>query len=71
MHASVGRFLDSVRCKVIDPSLFVSKESLVTVADGTELEAEVPRLCRSEEEFSIIQNTGTTVEVVTETSFAS
>ena len=71
LHASVGHEFDSVDCSITNSLLFISKESGLPVKEETTLESSVPRQFQSFYEYALVQNTGTTVEVVTEASFAS
>ena len=68
LSISSGREPDIFRAKIIQPNLFISKQSGKTVKKDTTIEVEIPRQFPTVEERKIIEATGVTVEAAASTA---
>ena len=68
LSISTGTQPDKFRLNILEPDLFISKDSGKTIEQGTVLEVNIPRQFPSSNEFNFIQVTSTTVEAATSTA---
>ena len=68
LSISTGKTPDKFRATIVEPNLFISKQSGKTVKKDTEIEVEIPRQFPTEGERKIIEATGVTVEAAASTA---